>query len=117
MSSQGVQLDNEVYLAWEDLKDPDAIKDYILDLAGDTDGGYLQGDVINSIDSVTLEAGSSLVLGTGANGAPAPSTDGTRIILWFIAGGELGSWEIQVRFTTDGGITDDITRVLQVAHT
>ncbi len=117
MTTQGKQLDNEKYLAWEDPKDPDAVKDYILDLAGNADGGYLQGDVIDTIVSVTVEVLSNIIVGDGSNGAPAPSTDGTRIILWFIAGGVVGNWDVTVRFTTDAGVTEDITRVLQVIET
>ncbi len=117
MTTQGIVIPNKDNLAWIDVKDPQSVKDYELDLAGFSNGGYLQGDTIDSIISITLESLSGLILGDGTNGAPAVSTDGTRIILWFIAGGEIGNWDVTVRFKTSRGITDDVTRVLQVKNT
>jgi len=118
MSTQGIQLLNENYLAWLDVKDPQATKDYELDFVGDSNGGFLQGQVINAVMSVTVDPLSGLIVGDGSNGAPAPSTDGSRIIFWLIAGGELGNWEILTAFTIGAGnYLQEITRVIQVANT
>jgi hypothetical protein len=116
MSTQGILLAGETFLAWEEPKDPDAKKDFVIDLSDDGNGGYLDGQTVASVVSITPETGSEITIGDGTNGAPAVNNDGNKIQFW-VMGGIAGNWEITIRFTTSGGITDDITRVLQVKET
>lgn len=89
------------------IKDPNAVLDYSFDWSSWLATG-------ETISSSTMAATGGITVGTGTNGANAPSNTATYAVVWLIGGTSGSVYNITNLIVTNQGRTDERTITIRV---